>query len=51
MFTCELIVKEDKLKMEIQAEILRMLEDLKASQDVGYTSWVIAENIVSKLKS
>lgn len=49
MFNHEIIIDEHDLKLRIQSEIMHMIEDLKKSNDIGYTSWVVAENVVKRI--
>lgn len=49
MFNHEIIIDEHDLKLRIQSEIMHMIEDLKKSNDIGYTSWIVAENIVKRI--
>lgn len=49
MFNHEIIIDEHELKLRIQSEIMHMIEDLKKSNDIGYTSWVVAENVVKRI--
>lgn len=49
MFNHEIIIDKHELKLRIQSEIMHMIEDLKKSNDIGYTSWVVAENVVKRI--
>lgn len=49
MFNHEIIIDEHDLKLRIQSEIMHMIEDLKKSNDIGYTSWIVAENVVKRI--
>lgn len=46
----EIIVKDKDLKLQIQEAIMEAHNDLKNTQDIGYTSWVIAEKVVDKIE-
>lgn len=49
MFNHEIIIDKHELKLRIQSEIMHMIEDLKKSNNIGYTSWVVAENVVKRI--
>ncbi|MBP5470979.1 MAG: hypothetical protein J6Z11_17250 [Candidatus Riflebacteria bacterium] len=42
----EIILKTHDLKLRIQAAIIQDHKALKETDDVGYTSWIIANHIV-----
>lgn len=49
MFNHEIIIDEHDLKLRIQSEIMCMIEELINTNDLGYTSWKVAENIVKRI--
>lgn len=51
MFDHEIIIDEQDLKLRIQSEIMRSFDKIKASADIGYTSWEVAETVVHCIKS
>lgn len=50
MFMHEIVINEKDLKLQIQKVIMDNYNDLKNTQDVGYTSWVLAEKVVDKIE-
>ena len=50
MFMHEITINDQDLKLRIQAEIMRSIESLRLTNDIGYTSWEIADKIVEQIK-
>jgi len=50
MFMHEIVIDEKDLKLQIQKVIMDNYNDLKNTQDVGYTSWIVAEKVVDKIE-
>lgn len=50
MFMHEIVIDEKDLKLQIQKVIMDNYNDLKNTQDVGYTSWIMAEKVVDKIE-
>ena len=50
MFMHEIIIKDNDLKLQIQQAIMDAHTDLKNTQDIGYTSWVVAEKVVDNIE-
>ena len=46
----EITINDQDLKLRIQAEIMRSIESLRLTNDIGYTSWEIADKIVEQIK-
>lgn len=46
----ELIVKKHDLKLKIQKHIMENKNEIANSQDIGYTSWVIANAVLDEIK-
>ena len=46
----EIVIDEKDLKLQIQKVIMDNYNDLKNTQDVGYTSWIVAEKVVDKIE-
>lgn len=50
MFMHEIVIKDNDLKLQIQKAIMDAYKDLKDTQDIGYTSWVVAEKVVDNIE-
>ena len=46
----EIIFKEHDLKLAIQKEIIDQFDTILSTNDIGYTSWQIATQVVEKQK-
>ena len=51
MFDQEIVINDHELKLRIQSEIMHRLEDIKNTQDIGYTSWEVATDVVERIKT
>ena len=51
MFDHEIVIGEEKLKLAIQSEIMKRINELRQTTDIGYTSWTVSESIVDNIKS
>ena len=47
MLDNEIVTNAHKLKLRIQKEIMDRQQEIASTTDIGYTSWDIAEKIVS----
>lgn len=45
----ELVVQKHQLKLQIQKTIVENLNNVKNTQDIGRTTWEIAEKIVGEI--
>lgn len=50
MFMHEITINDQDLKLRIQSEIMRSIELLRLTYDLGRTSWEIADKIVEQIK-
>lgn len=46
----ELIIQKHDLKLKIQKQIMDQIENIKNTNDLGYTSWQVAEAVVESIR-